>query len=125
MLSQSVWKRPEASVLEDDLPPPSSGLAGEFEVVLYIVLEVVRIDEVLAGVVGRVDVDELDFPGVGFLEELEDFEVVALDHEVLRWCPSPRCPPGRDAACRWRESGRAGGRDVCHASSVRISPPNR
>ena len=64
-----------------------AGLAGEFEVVFDVVLEVVGLDEVLTGVVGRVDVDELHLPRVGFLEELEDFEVVALDHEVLGGIP--------------------------------------
>ena len=48
-----------------DLAALAVHLAGEFEVVLDVVLEVVGIDEVLAGVVGRVDVDELHLPGVG------------------------------------------------------------
>ena len=86
MLSQSVWKRPEASVLEL-IFLPRLHLPGEFEVVLDVVLKVVGIDEVLAGVVRRVDVDELHLAGVALLEELEDFEVVALDHEVLRGVP--------------------------------------
>ena len=62
-------------------------LAGELEVVFDVVLEVIGIDEVLAGVVGRVDVDELYLSGIALLEQLEDFEVVALDHEVLRRVP--------------------------------------
>ena len=102
MLSQSVWKRPEASVLEESFLPPLADLAGEFEVVLDVVLEVVGIDEVLAGVVGRVDVDELHLAGVGFLEELEDFEVVALDHEVLGGVPV-------HAVFRARTQGAGGG----------------
>lgn len=64
-----------------------TGLAGEFEVVCNIILEVVGIDEVVAGVIGRVDVDKLYLPGVRFLKELEDFEVVALDHDILRGVP--------------------------------------
>ena len=47
-----------------------------------LILKVVGIDKVLAGVVGRVDIDELDFARVGFLQELEDFEIVALDYKV-------------------------------------------
>ena len=86
MFSQSVWKRPEASVLLL-IFLPAFHLAGQFEVVLDVVLEVVGIDEVLAGVVGRVDVDELHLPGVALLQELEHFEVVALDHQVLRGVP--------------------------------------
>ena len=44
----------------------------------------VVVDEVVAGVVGRVDVDELDLAGVGGAQELEGLEVVALDVEVPR-----------------------------------------
>ena len=39
--------------------PASLHLAREFEIVLNVVPEIVRIDEVLAGIVRRVDVDEL------------------------------------------------------------------
>ena len=39
-------------------------LSGEFEVVADVVLEIVGIDEVPAGIVGRVDVDELDLSEV-------------------------------------------------------------
>ena len=44
--------------------------------------EVVAVDEVVAGVVRGVDVDHLDAAGVGFLEEFEDFEVLAFDEDV-------------------------------------------
>src|SRR3990172_2414638 len=57
-------------------------LAGELEVGIQRVGEVVGIDEVLAGVVGRVDVYHLHPPGVGLLEELQDLEVLALDEDV-------------------------------------------
>ena len=46
--------------------------------------EVVVVDEVVAGVVRRVDVDELDLAEVRLLEQLQRVEVVALDEEVLR-----------------------------------------
>ena len=59
-------------------------LGGLEEVVLHAVGEVVVVDEVVARVVGRVDVDHLDLAEVGLLQELEDFEVVALDVEVFR-----------------------------------------
>ena len=103
MLSQSVWKRPEASVLVL-IFRRAFHLASEFEVVLDVVLEVVGIDEVLAGVVGRVDVDELHLPGIGLLEELEDFEVVALDHQVLGGVPV-------HAVLRAGAQGAGGGRE--------------
>ena len=44
--------------------------------------EVVGIDEVVAGVVGRVDIDALDAFAVGGSQEFEDFEVFAFDDEV-------------------------------------------
>ena len=78
-------------------------LAGDLEVVADAVLVVVLVDEILAGVVGRVDVDELDLGGVAPLQELEHLEIVALDHQVARGVPvhallaaRPQCA-GRDA----------------------------
>src|SRR5665213_3006682 len=63
---------------------------------------VVGIDKIIAGVVRRIDVDEFDFAVVALLQELENFQVVALDHEVAgrlpvdtlvwRWA---KCPGGR------------------------------
>ena len=44
---------------------------------------VIGIDEVVAGVVGRIDVDGFDAPEIGLIEELEDLKVVSLDEEVL------------------------------------------
>lgn len=49
--------------------------------------EIVVVDEVVARVVGRVDVDHLDLAGVGVAQELERVEVVALDVEVLGRVP--------------------------------------
>ena len=59
-------------------------LPGAAQVVLGGLAEVVAVDEVVAGVVGRVDVDHLDTPGVGLLEELERVQIVRLDEEVAR-----------------------------------------
>ena len=39
---------------------------------------------ILAGVVGRIDVDDVDFSGVGIGQSGEGFEVVALDDDVVR-----------------------------------------
>lgn len=44
--------------------------------------EVVVVDEIVAGVVGRIDVDELDFAGVVLAQELQRVEVVSLDVQV-------------------------------------------
>ena len=49
--------------------------------------KVIVVDEIMARVVRRVDVYELHLAGVGFLQDLERVEVVALDVEVLRGVP--------------------------------------
>ena len=46
--------------------------------------EVVVIDEVITGVVRRIDVDELDLAEVGLLEQLECVEIVTFDEDVFR-----------------------------------------
>ena len=49
--------------------------------------EVVVIDEVVASVVRRINVDELHLAGVGLLQNLQRVQVVALDIEVLGGVP--------------------------------------
>ena len=49
--------------------------------------EIVGIDEVVAGVVRRVDIDHLDLAEIAFLQELEDFQIIALDVEVFGSVP--------------------------------------
>jgi hypothetical protein len=66
----------EAMAFSVDLP-------GVLEVGLQALSVVVGVDEVVAGVVGRVDIDHLDLAQVRLLQQLEDLEVVALDDEVL------------------------------------------
>ena len=58
-------------------------LPGVFQVGLQALGVVVGVDEVVAGVVGRVDVDHLDLAQVRLLQELQHFQVVALDDQVL------------------------------------------
>jgi hypothetical protein len=50
---------------------------------LETLTKVVRVDEIVTGVVGRVDVDHFDLAEVGLLEELEHLQVVAFDDQVL------------------------------------------
>ena len=89
---QPVGVKPPAGIgIAADLAA-TIGLPREFQVVLDVVLEVVRVDEVLARVVRRVDVDELDLAGVVLAQELQRVEVVALDVHFW-WCPSPCCVP--------------------------------
>lgn len=53
-------------------------------VAVFGVDEGVVVDEVfVAGVVGRIDVDHVDFAGVGVGEGGEGFEIVALNYDVI------------------------------------------
>ena len=45
--------------------------------------KVILIHKVITGVVRRINVDHLDFAEIGFLQELQHFEVVALNIEVF------------------------------------------
>ena len=49
--------------------------------------EIVGIDEVVAGIVRRVDIDHLDLTEIALLQELEDFQIIALDVEVFGGVP--------------------------------------
>ena len=49
-----------------------------------IVVEETSISIFVAGVVGRIDVDDVDFSGVGIGQGGEGLEVVALDDDVVR-----------------------------------------
>lgn len=65
----------------------SGELSGLLEVVFEVVGVVVFIDEILAGVIGRVDIYHFDFARVGAFEDFEDFKVIAFDVEILRGIP--------------------------------------
>ncbi len=52
------------------------------QVVVQPLAVVVGVDELVAGVVRRVDVDHLDLAVVGLLQQFQHFEVVALDDEI-------------------------------------------
>ena len=49
--------------------------------------EIVSINKVISGVVGWVNVDHLDLAQIALLQELEDFQIVALDVEVFGSIP--------------------------------------
>lgn len=49
--------------------------------------EIVGVDEIVAGVVRRVDVDHLDLAEIALLQKLEDFQIIALDVEVFGSVP--------------------------------------
>src|SRR5690554_169591 len=58
-------------------------LIGAFEVFTGGFGEFIVIDEIVAGIIGRVDIDHLDLAQVGFLQEFEGVEVIAFDEEVF------------------------------------------
>ncbi len=62
-------------------------LPGVAQVIVQPFAVVVGIDEFVAGVVGRVDVDHFDAAVIGLLQQLEHFQIVALDDEVFAAVP--------------------------------------
>lgn len=56
-------------------------------VLLLVHLKAVVVDEVVAGVIGRVDVDHLHLAQVALLEELQHLQVVPLDVQVFGGIP--------------------------------------
>jgi hypothetical protein len=84
-----------SSVISPRYDPGSRGqdvafrvlLAGDFEIGVERVGVVVGINEVISGVVRRVDVDHLHPTEVGLVEQLQDFEIVALDEDIVGGVP--------------------------------------
>ena len=62
-------------------------LPGQLLVITNTLAEVVGIDEIIPGVVRRVDINQLDLAGIALLQQLEHFQVVAFDHQVLGAVP--------------------------------------
>ena len=86
MFSHLEWKRPSVSVFVLNCLRRRP-LTRVLEVGPETLAVVVRVDEVVAGVVGRVDVDHLDLAQVRLLEKLQDLKVVAFDDQVLGGVP--------------------------------------
>ncbi|MFA4915156.1 MAG: hypothetical protein WC560_00615 [Syntrophales bacterium] len=59
-------------------------LSGVAEIGVQTFAVIIRIDEIVACVVGGIDVDHLDLAEIGLLKELQDLQVVALDEEIFR-----------------------------------------
>ena len=62
-------------------------LPGDPLIILNTIRKVIRVDKIPAGVVGRVNIDHLNFPVVALLQQLEHFQIVALNIEVLGVVP--------------------------------------
>ena len=62
-------------------------LLGHFLIASHGIGKIVRINEVVAGVVGRIDIDHLHLPVVGSLQELQHLQIVALNVQILGGIP--------------------------------------
>ena len=54
-------------------------LAAVVDILLLVLVEVVVLHEVVAGVVGRVDIDHLHLAQIVLAENLQHLQIVALD----------------------------------------------
>lgn len=66
---------------------PAFALPGNLQIIFNVVLKIIGIHKIFAGVVRRVDVNQLHLVGIAFLQQLEHLQVVALNHQVLRGIP--------------------------------------
>ena len=62
--------------------PAAFHLPSEFQIIPDIIPIIVRVNKILAGVVRGVDVNELHLPGIALLQQLQHFQIIALDHQV-------------------------------------------
>ena len=65
------------------LDPLFAHLPGVAQIILEPFAVVIGIDEFVAGVVRRVDIDHLDLAVIRLLQQLEDFEIVPFDDLIL------------------------------------------
>ena len=56
-------------------------------VILHRLLKIVPVDEIIARVVGRIDIDHLHLAEIALLQEFQHFQIVTLNIEVLRAVP--------------------------------------
>lgn len=80
-------------------------LVGVLKADLDEVGEFVGINKVFSGVIRRVNVSGFDFAVVGFLEQFENFQVIAFNEQVFGWCQNGRSGCGRVSRLRWRLVG--------------------
>src|SRR5580658_6635319 len=105
---------PAASLRVSGQPLPFGGhLPGEAQIVADAVPKVIRIDELVPGVVRRVDVDHLHLAAVALLQELQNLKILALDEDVLCGIPVDGFLAHGHQRCRARNLDRAHG--VCFA----------
>jgi hypothetical protein len=76
-------KSPICVAVRAKFAPFTVHLPGVFQVGLQALGIVVGVNEVVAGVVRRVNVDHLHFAEVGFLQQLKHFQVVPFNDQVF------------------------------------------
>ena len=55
------------------------GLTRIFQIGLEALRVIIRIDEIIAGVIGWIDVNYLDLAKIGLLEKFQDLKIVTFD----------------------------------------------
>ena len=58
-------------------------LTAVAHIILGALCKIILVDKVIARIVWRINVDHLDLAQIGFLQELQHFQIIALDVEVL------------------------------------------
>src|SRR6185312_11275960 len=59
---------------------PTLNLPGQLKIVLDVVAIIIRINKILASVIGGIDVDQLHLSGKALLQKFQDLKVVAFEH---------------------------------------------
>ena len=84
-------------------------LATIIHIVRRTLCKIVLIDKIVACIIGRINVDHLDLAQIGFLQELQHFQIIALDVEVLA-VKAAGCTVLTNAVCHNRAQGCRNGR---------------
>ena len=88
-----------------------AALPGQLFVIRQTICVIVGINEILAGVIGRVNIDQLHLARIGFAQQLQHLQIIALDHNVLGRVPIlavALCRAQRAEAWGQRKGARAG-----------------
>ena len=97
-------------------------LAAVSHVILGALCKIILVDKVIARIVWRVNVDHLDLAQIGFLQELQHFQIIALDVEVLT-VKTAGCAIFANAVCHNRAQGCRDGR-ICRQHCLFLVRPS-
>ena len=103
--------------------------AVAFFIILTAIIHIVRrtlgkivlIDKIIAGVVRRINVDHLDLAQIGFLQELQHFQIISLDVEVFT-VKTAGCAIFANAVCHHRTQRCRDGR-ICRQHCLFLVRP--